>query len=229
MPGYPVCFPGDVLRNGKKSRIIAILDTWEKSVMIKNVILDMGNVLLSYNPGIPLDVFCKTDEEKQTIRRELFEGPEWVQGDLGYMTCAEKYESVKARVPLSMHPSLKRCAYEWRICMQPIAGALAFCAYIKESGRRIYVLSNASDEFYEYFPKFAPLDYFDGVVVSCDLHMVKPNAGIYRHLLKTYRLNPEECLFLDDMEENVIGAKQEGIQGEVFSGDFEAVKRKYRL
>lgn len=195
--------------------------------MIKNVILDMGNVLLSYNPKIPLEQFCKTEEERQTIRRELFEGPEWVQGDLGYMTRAEKYESVKARVPEAMHPSLKRCVYEWRICIKPVPGALAFCGYAKAKGCRLYVLSNASDEFYEYFPKFAPFDYFDGIVVSCDLHMIKPDSGIYRHLLETYRLIPEECLFLDDVAENVNGAKREGIKGEVFSGDFEAVKRTY--
>ena len=44
--------------------------------MLKNVIFDMGYVLLSYNPEIPLDLFCTTREAKDLIRRELFEGPE---------------------------------------------------------------------------------------------------------------------------------------------------------
>ena len=54
--------------------------------MIKNIIFDMGNVLLSYNPQIPLDLYCRSQEAKDIIRRELFEGPEWVQGDYGYVS-----------------------------------------------------------------------------------------------------------------------------------------------
>ena len=46
--------------------------------MIKNIIFDMGNVLLSYNPQIPLDLYCRSQEAKDIIRRELFEGPEWL-------------------------------------------------------------------------------------------------------------------------------------------------------
>ena len=44
--------------------------------MIKNVVLDMGNVLLDFNPEFVMDQFCSSDEEKDVIRRELFEGPE---------------------------------------------------------------------------------------------------------------------------------------------------------
>ena len=57
---------------------------------IIEVIFDMGNVLLSYNPEIPLDLFCTTREAKDLIRHELFEGPEWIQGDYGYITNEER-------------------------------------------------------------------------------------------------------------------------------------------
>lgn len=197
--------------------------------MIRNIILDMGNVLLRYDPEVPLDLYCETEAEKDAIRKELFEGEEWVQGDLGMITNGEKYEKIRMRIPESMHPALKRCVYEWSVCMQPIPGAFAFCEYARSKGYRLYVLSNASDEFYEYFPKFAPLDYFDGIVVSSDLHKIKPDTAIFEHLLETYHLTPEECLFLDDMEANVKGAGLTGMNGEVFSGDFEAVKEKYHL
>lgn len=197
--------------------------------MIKNVILDMGNVLLSYDPQVPLDLFCTSEAEKETIRRELFEGPEWVQGDLGNLSAIQKYESIRRRIPEAMHPSLKRCAQEWHVCMQPVPGAREFCAYLKEKGYSLYVLSNASDEFYGYFPRFAPFSYFDGIVVSSDVHMIKPDGKIYVYLLERYGLTPLECLFVDDMERNVKAAKQAGMQGEVFLGDFEAVKKSYGL
>ena len=113
--------------------------------------------------------------------------------------------------------------------MKPIPGAFNFCEYAKRKGYRLFVLSNASDEFYEYFPKFAPLAYFDGIVVSSDLHKIKPDIEIFEYLLHTYHLLPEECLFIDDMEPNVKGARQTGMQGEVFLGDFEKIKESYYL
>lgn len=195
--------------------------------MIRNIVFDMGNVLLDYNPQVPLDAFCRTEEEKNVIRRELFEGPEWIQGDLGNITEDGKYESVRKRVPKHMHPALKRCVYEWDICMKPVPGAREFCEYVKQKGYGLYVLSNASDTFYNYFPRFAPLDFFDGIVVSADIHVIKPDIRIYRYLLDTYSLTPEECLFLDDREDNAAGAKQAGMSAEVFRNDFDAVRRKY--
>lgn len=197
--------------------------------MIQNIIFDMGNVLLEYNPQVSLDLFCRTEQEKDVIRRELFLGPEWVQGDLGNMTCAQKYESARARVPEHMHSPLEQCTFGWSFCIRPVPGAFSFLEYVKRKGFSVYLLSNASDEFYDYFPGFFPLASFDGVVISSDVHMVKPDAGIYRHLLDACRLKPEECLFIDDMEENVKGAKQMGMQGEVFLNDFENIKIRYGL
>ncbi len=197
--------------------------------MIKNIIFDMGNVLLDYNPQVSLDLFCQTEEEKTVIRRELFEGPEWIQGDLGNMTDDEKYESVRARVPDHMHPALKQCVYGWAICMQPLPGAKDFCMFARQKGYRLYVLSNANVDFYEYFPRFARLQEFDGIVVSSDVHIVKPDIRIYRYLLDKYQLEPQECLFLDDREDNVLAAREVGMLAEQFQGDFDFVQSKYHL
>ena len=197
--------------------------------MIKNVVFDMGNVLLRFDPQVPLDLFCRTQEEKKTIRRELFEGPEWIEGDLGNITNEEKYERIRARIPRQMHPALKKCVYEWDVCMEPLPGAKEFCTELKEKGYPIYVLSNASVEFYRYFPRFAPLDFFDGVIVSADIHMIKPDARIFQYLFERYGLAPEECLFIDDMERNVAAGRQAGMQGDIFDGDFERVRKTYCL
>ena len=127
--------------------------------------------------------------------------------------------------PEHLHPALKNCALEWHMCMKPIAGAKEFCSYVKSRGYKIYVLSNASNTFYDYFPeRFAPLSYFDGVVVSCDIHMIKPDRKIYQYLLDTYQLVPEECFFIDDRPENIEGAQDVGMNAMIFEGDFQAVK-----
>ena len=197
--------------------------------MIKNIILDMGNVLLTFDPELSLNAFLQTEEDRAIIRKELFQGPEWEQGDYGIVTNAQRYELVSKRVPARLHTSLKECVEKWSDFMHPIQGAMNFCEYIKKKGYGIYVLSNACSSFYNYFPRFAEISYFDGVMVSSDVHMIKPEKRIYEHFLQTYKLNPEECLFIDDRPENIEGAEQVNINGYIFTGDFDAVIDAYEL
>ncbi len=191
--------------------------------MVKNVVLDMGNVLLDFNPEVSLNLYCSSEEEKELIRRELFHGPEWKLGDKGEIKDKDRFDLVKPRVPVEHHESLRNCADNWTICMTPLEGAREFCERIKELGLGIYVLSNASDAFYEYFPKFLPLDFFNGVFVSSNYLMLKPDVEIYKRFLKEYDLKPEECLFVDDMEVNVEAAKKAGMNAFRFTGDYEEV------
>ncbi len=192
--------------------------------MIKNVVLDMGNVLLDFDPEVPLDLFCGSQEEKDVIRRELFQGPEWRMGDLGQIRDGDRYRLIKDRVPGRYWPALRRCCEEWDVCMNPLPGAEEFCRFVRDSGYGVYILSNASDAFYRYFPAFLPLSFFDGVVVSADIHMLKPNREIYEYLLSRYGLTAEECLFIDDRQDNVDGARAAGLQAYRFQNDYKAVK-----
>ena len=191
--------------------------------MIKNVVLDMGNVLLDFNPEFVLSEFCSSEEEKAVIRKELFEGPEWALGDKGDIKDKDRFDLVKRRVPEKYHEALKNCADHWDICMDPLPGAENFCRRVKEMGLRIYVLSNASDLFYTYFPKFLPLEFFNGVFVSSDYLMLKPDVKLYETFLNKYGLDPKECLFVDDRMENVEGAKKAGMNGFCFKGDYDRV------
>lgn len=188
--------------------------------MIKNIVLDMGNVLLNFDPEAVLNKFCSSDDEKKVIRKELFNGPEWLMGDRGDIKDSDRFDLVKVRVPEKYHEALKNCAFKWDFCMDPLPGAREFCKAAKEMGYGIYVLSNASDLFYKYFPNLLPLDFFDGIFVSSDYLMLKPDEKIYRTFLEKYGLKADECLFIDDREENVIGAKAVGFNGFVFSGDY---------
>lgn len=193
--------------------------------MLKHVILDMGNVLLDYNPRAALDRFFETEEDRSIIQRELFDGPEWIQGDLGYITNEQRYDGVSKRVPARLRERLRECVDGWDFCMVPIEGAISFCHFVKERGYGIYVLSNAGLEFYQYFTKYYDPAFFDGIVVSSEVHIVKPDVGIYRILLEKYGLKAEECLFIDDRQNNVEGALACGMQAHRFQNDFEILKK----
>lgn len=189
----------------------------------------MGNVLLDYNPQIPLETYCSTEQEKEIINKELFEGPEWVQGDIGLIKDCERYDLVKKRVPEEYWNVLKQCCDNWDICMTPLEGAKSFCEYVKNKGYHIYILSNASDKFYKYFLNFSSLDYFDGIVISSDVKMIKPDSKIYEYLLNKYGLIAEECLFIDDREDNVRGAITVGMHACQFKNDYESIKETFQL
>ncbi len=197
--------------------------------MIKNIILDMGNVLIEYDVDRPLDALCPDGESKKIIRRELFESGEWIESDRGSITDAQMLAAAKKRVPEKYHNALERCERQWTEFLNRIDGAPEFCRAMRESGKNIYVLSNASGRFYEYFPRFYDMDFFDGVVVSSDLHIIKPEIGIYEYILDKYGLKADECLFIDDREENVRGAETVGMNAVLFENNYGEIKEKYGL
>ena len=184
---------------------------------------------MRFSPDVSLNKYCSSDEEKELVREALFRGKEWIMCDAGEISHKDLFEKTKHKLPEKYHQALKNCAENWDICMQPLDGAKNFCDYIKSKGYGIYVLSNASDKFYMYFQRWLPLDYFNGYVVSCDVHVIKPNEEIYKCLLNKYNLKAEECLFIDDIEANVEGAKKVGLNAEVFKNDYDALIKKYNL
>jgi len=74
--------------------------------MIKNILLDMGNVLLLFNPEIPLNQICKTEEEKNSIRKAYFEGEEWIKTDYGEIKDKDLVDTIKHKVPEKYHESI---------------------------------------------------------------------------------------------------------------------------
>lgn len=88
----------------------------------------------------------------------------------------------------------------------------------------VYLLSNASTYFAEWPAWKDVLKDFSGVVFSGPLKMVKPEPGIYRYLFETYSLDPKECFFVDDLEENIEGGRSLGMDGIIFTGSTDEIK-----
>jgi putative hydrolase of the HAD superfamily len=83
---------------------------------------------------------------------------------------------------------------------------------LKDRGYIMALLSNMPLEIRDYFKREAAwLRVFDHTVFSCDLKLLKPDAAIYRYCLAQMGLEPEECLFIDDVPENIAAARSCGI------------------
>ena len=103
------------------------------------------------------------------------------------------------------------------ITQEEIPSTKALIADLKSAGYKLYVLSNMSLEFIKFLRKKEVYKYFDGEVVSCEEHIVKPNAEIYKTLIDRYSLVESETLFIDDRKSNIEAAESEGICGYHFN------------
>lgn len=191
---------------------------------IRNIVFDMGNVLLDFDPQRVVERYCADEAEQALILRELFQAPEWLMADRGVIRDRDRYALLRDRVAPEHREALKNCCYHWDFCMDPLPGARSFVEDCRRAGYRTYILSNASDLFFTYFNNFSPLSDFDGAVISCQELLLKPEREIYLRLLERYDLRPEECFFIDDRSENVEAARAVGMEGHVFQNDYPALR-----
>lgn len=85
----------------------------------------------------------------------------------------------------------------------------------KDQGHELYILSNWDAESFQLLKELNPEFFalFNGIVISGEVNTIKPEPAIYHYLLKTYGLDPKNCIFIDDRPENIEAAQKLGIQG----------------
>lgn len=197
--------------------------------MIRNIVFDMGNVLIVFDPQYFMDLEgIKDPEDRKLINRELFHNTEWAQMDLGVLTEETAQPLVLERIPDRLKENVKHLLNNWWKQRSCIKGMEDLVKELKSKGYRIYLLSNASASQHVYWPTFSISKLFDGKMISCDLGIVKPNPEIYRRFTETFYLNPEECLFIDDLPANVAAAVSCGWKGIVFQGDADDLRSRMK-
>jgi len=197
--------------------------------MIRNVIFDMGQVLIYYKPDLYIERLGISGEDSGILLREVFCRVEWVQLDHGTITEAEAVKSICQRVPPRLYHAVEELVFRWWARpLSPVPGMKELVAELKEAGYGIYLLSNANIQQIKYHDRIPGTEYFDGRIVSAECKMLKPQREIYELLLDTYGLQAEECLFIDDSPLNVEGALCAGIRGIVFDDDLPRLRGELR-
>lgn len=180
--------------------------------MIKNIVFDIGDVLLGYRWKDMLQDYGLSEEEAKSVGQLMFEDPLWANLDLGIVPCHEVIAAYSEKYPEHSEVIawfLTHGEY-MHVARQNVWSKLPL---LKERGYGIYLLSNYSEELYRMHTREADfLNYIDGRVVSYQIHIAKPEEGIYRHLFEKYQLNPSECIFFDDREANTKAARRLGMQ-----------------
>lgn len=186
---------------------------------VRYVIFDMGNVLMTFNGPYFASRFTDTPEDATLLNAALFGSPLWTLLDSGTIGHETMTRYAEHHLPERLHPNLHECLARWPERSEAIVDVNELGIRLKEEGFGVYVLSNASTRIMEQLGHAPVIPYVDGVVVSADERIMKPDPSIYQLLCERYDLDPEECLFVDDNEDNCIGARVAGMHAYHFTGD----------
>ena len=184
--------------------------------MIKNILFDMGNVLIRFEPKRYVKNAGLSESDQQLLLRELYGSIDWVRLDRGTITEEEVYAHACARLPAELHAAAEYIIYHWNEPIVPITGTADVVRELKARGYTLYLLSNAARRQHTYWHDIPGSECFSGTLISADVHLLKPEAAIYQALFDKFDLTASSCLFVDDFPPNIEAAENAGMQGIVF-------------
>lgn len=193
--------------------------------MIKNIIFDMGNVLIKYDPELFVDrAGISDDHDKKILLDAIYRSSGWHEMDMGILDEQGMYERAVKILPERLWDVAYDLIFNWDKPLIPIDGMFELVKWCRDKGYKIYLLSNASIRQPEYWYDMPLHRYFDGAVVSALEKETKPFPQIYYILMRRYGLKAAECVFIDDVEVNVRTAEALGMKGWLFKNDAEKLK-----
>ena len=192
--------------------------------MIKNIIFDIGNVLTVFGWEDYFSSFGFSEDILKRLAKATVLSESWQEYDRGKMSDEEILNSF-----IENDPGIEK---ELRQIFQSVKGmvtreefAIPWLQSLKESGYHVYYLSNFSH--IAHVDCIEALDFLplmDGGILSYQDQLIKPQPEIYELLLSRYHLNPEECVFLDDTERNLLPAQALGMKTILVENHEQAVR-----
>ncbi|HHF3241208.1 TPA: HAD family hydrolase [Vibrio alginolyticus] len=181
------------------------------SVQIKNVIFDVGNVLVRWSPVEIVRLTFGGSVESEKMAQMLFSSQIWKDLNKGTISEREAKQRYQREHQVTTE-EMDRFFYYVKHTQILLYGSIELLKRVKRAGYGVYALTDNINEIVEHLRttyEFWPL--FDGAIISSEVQLLKPQAEIYQTLLSKYQLNPEETVFLDDMPYNVEGAQAVGM------------------
>ena len=193
--------------------------------MIRNIVFDLGNVLISFRPSEYLEKNNYPPAIRNVILRDIFGSREWLLIDNGNISTEDAIDII------SRNSSLKReeiaSVFKKRTdIMFPLESNVRLLPELKKRGFKLYYLSNFPSDIFDEIKDGNPFfRNFDGGLISAEVKHSKPDIRFYRILFEKYGIVPEESLYIDDNESNVLAAKSLGMQV-IHLSETESLKEK---
>jgi putative hydrolase of the HAD superfamily len=196
--------------------------------MIRNIVFDMGNVMIYFRKDLFLDQAGVSGEDRTLLARVVFDSLEWARLDRGSLLEDEAERIMCARLPERLHDKVHYFVYDWDKPLRPVRDMAPLVRELKAKGYGIYLLSNAASRQHVYWPDIPGSECFDGTLISADELLTKPEREIYELFLSRFALDPDECVFIDDNTMNAEGAFRCGMHPIVFHNDVDELRARLR-
>lgn len=191
--------------------------------MIDTLVFDMGNILIEWNKEKIIQSLESDEERRQRIEEVVFTSGLWEQMDAGILSVKEAEQKALLCLGESYALVLHDLFWHWFEYVLVFEEVQEFAIrLVKTNGYRVYILSNTSEHFYKIIEsgKLPLYNVSNGVIVSFEEQLMKPDVAIYQRLIDKYAICPERTLFIDDIRENVVAAQSLGFHGLVGHGAF---------
>ena len=175
------------------------------------VVFDLGGVLIDWNPRYLYRTLFDDEAEMEAFLAEVTT-QEWNAKQDAGRTWSEAVEELAA-----LHPDRRELIeaywHRWPETLGgPIQGTVEILGELRARGVRSYALSNWSAETFPLArPRFPFLEWFDGILISGEAKLVKPDPRIFANLLERFGLEPGATVFIDDSAANVRAAELAGL------------------
>ncbi len=190
---------------------------------MKDIVFDLGGVLIDWNPRYLYRKVFSTEKEMDWFLTNVCTSQWNTQQDAGrpfeqgIKLLEDKFPEYKFAINFYYSRWEEMLGGE-------IAGSVEILRELKNRGYRVYALTNWSAETFPIAQKnYDFLKWFDGIVVSGEEKLVKPDPVIYSRLLERYQLKAPNCVFIDDNAANISKAADLGFETILFT-DPEALR-----
>ncbi|NBX66670.1 MAG: HAD family phosphatase [Proteobacteria bacterium] len=182
------------------------------------IVFDVGGVLIDWDPENLFRNLIPDDAERRFFLTHVCPRIWNNQQDLGLHTWAEAVQNRIALYP-AFEAHIRAYDTRWpEMVKGPVSATVVIKDKLRAAGLPLYAITNFSREKWAVSQNLWPfLKDFDGIVVSGEEKMLKPDPAIYHLLCTRYGLEAAECLFIDDVLENVEAAKSVGMMAHHFA------------
>ena len=185
--------------------------------MLKNMIVDIGGVILDDSNEVLEKFLNKSEKEIKNLSKMVYGNPNWKKCLLGEISQEVHLQKLIEQFHAYQQDFEKMLMPEYQEFVLPVMKENLELLYeLKSKKYAIYFLSNLTEATYHYIKH--TLDDFDGGIYSWQEHFVKPQQEIYELILGRYHLKKEETIFFDDKLKNVQMGNQLGIKSVQFGG-----------
>lgn len=192
-----------------------------------NLVFDIGNVICEWNPEALVDGLFETPARRHEALKAVIQHRDWVALDQGLLDVEQALANAARRSSLDRE-TLHKVYLQTPVSLIPHAPMVNAIQDLKSRGYPLFILSNMQRHSWDWlYSKYDFWKLFDGIVVSYEIHMVKPDQEIFEYILRRYYLDPIDTLFLDDMQVNVDAAGGCGMQTILVTDIHRAVSELY--